>query len=173
METKSKFRNNLQEMFVVVASGGEHDDAWQSNCVATFDEQLANEYIADRQRQDALFNERNAKLDDYEEQYVQENPRPAIPAVPQAPRWPAGMGKHQITAEMRAERDRINAERSAIFAAHGERQGVWHEGWEIAKHAFLVSLGVAPEDMGEFEYSWLKQRDTSYHIEKIPVIIPN
>lgn len=159
---------NPSELFVVVAYGGEFDDAWESNCIGTFDEQKAKDYIVEEQKDDAQHNEWVKKSNDFECQYREENPFPRWFHPKKLPHW-QGVKKHQITPEMQAAKDAIIAENEADRLEIERLHREWYDQYREALSAFLTTLGV-PDDQFEIYFGYVRARERSFRIEKLKLI---
>ena len=63
-----------------MGSGGQYDDAWTSNLIATFDKTVAEKYIADEPIRKNLWKKHGNKfhemINDWNELYQKKNPTP-------------------------------------------------------------------------------------------------
>jgi hypothetical protein len=67
-------------IYIVVASGGQYDDSWESNLVTTFDKKVAEKYIADEPARQELWEKHGTKfhemMEGWNESYQKKNPAP-------------------------------------------------------------------------------------------------
>ena len=67
-------------IYIVVGSGGQYDDAWTHNLVATLDKAVAEKYIADEPLRKELWKKHGNKfhemMDGWNESYQKKNPSP-------------------------------------------------------------------------------------------------
>lgn len=94
-------------ILIVVASSGENEEYSQWQICATFDREKAEARIEEDKARRARFRDLSAQVAAFERRWHEENPYPSHAALLDIPKWAPGLGEHEITPEMRAERDRI------------------------------------------------------------------
>lgn len=137
----------MNTIYIVVASGGEYESKWERNEAAFVNEVDAEQDIVKRKQADADLRAKMETLHAWSKVYEAENPMPIRQARPRMERkkWPAGLGKHEITPEMRAERaeaDRL--EQEAMRQALDDHK-TWTEKAVAALNEQRILLGIEPD----------------------------
>lgn len=89
-------------------------------------------------------------------------PLPARQPEKEIPRWPTGLGKHQITQEMRDERQAIYDYNARVHEENAAMYNKWQQEVVLpAIHAYLQFMEV-PEDKYEKYYSAVYTEKTFY-----------
>ena len=96
----------MKQMFVITASGGQYDDAWERAEFVTDDEDKGKEYCEKMNALAESVRSADVQLANWQEHYMKQNPRvgPTPYTVMDVPKWKGG---EKITQEMRDERKRI------------------------------------------------------------------
>lgn len=67
-------------IYIVVASGGQYEDSWERNLIATFDKTLAEKYIADEHVRKEIWKKHGTKFHEmvqgWSDSYEKKNPIP-------------------------------------------------------------------------------------------------
>ena len=158
----------IMEQEIFVAYGDEFDDAWEANCIGSFDEQKVKDYIVKEQEEDVLHNKRVEQIRDFRFQYEEQNPKPPWFFPKKLPHW-QGVKKHQITPEMNAARQEIVDENTNRKAEINRMTDEWMKAFIVALKEFMKTINI-PENQFEFYCGWSVERRQSYRIEKMKLI---
>lgn len=137
----------MNTIYIVVASGGAYEDKWERNEAAFVNEADAELDIEKRKQADADLRSKMETLHAWSKVYEAENPMPVRQARSRMERkkWPAGLGKHEITPEMRAERAQADQlEHEAMRLALDDHK-TWTEKAVAALNEQRVLLGIEPD----------------------------
>ena len=101
----------MNQLYAISASGGSYDDAWESVKFVTDDHEKAQVYCSKMNDFAVELRLKKTEINAWNAQWRRDNTAPVciLPADKEAPRWDS---KTKVTAEMRAERVRINSENS-------------------------------------------------------------
>jgi hypothetical protein len=157
-----------QTIFLVTASWGEFEDRGHCNKGVAFEredaEKMVNQLYAKQQKcNDAikLIKAQREKIDAELGPVEYEN-------TPDYPRWPAGIGKAQITQAMMDERTKIKLLTQQINARNKARQGARFEVQMAAQKKLALSLGYH-ETHKLCTDGYLYKKEVHYGIEEVPV----
>jgi len=167
---------------VVVAFGGRYDEAWESNQIACFDEEVAKAYIVDKEEKAAAFlvkyKKYEALLDAERDAYVLANPQPDVLKGPEyealeVPKFISVAGVRQvITDEERAAKAGILLENARRHEAACQPIVEWQAAYKT--HFDEFTARVAAEcgiTLKEIEVYERRYGDVvHYRIESIPVM---
>jgi len=161
----------MSTLYLVIASGGEFDDAWKQNEVGSFDQQKAKDYARDatNDRQ-----KRNEDLDSFDEVsskwYEEKGPIPYGTRLP-IPKWGAGhgVGEKDITPEMRAERSAIQAKNDAMDKEYHAICIKQQAELQQMREEFFVARGYDKDD-NIIVASYMESHDVRFSIEELEVI---
>jgi len=167
---------------VVVAFGGSHDEAWESNQMACFDEEVAKEWIAQKEAEQeqlfAAYAVYEAALNAERERYVLEFPRPARLEGPEyesleVPKWIGVPGKPQvITDEMREERNAILLENARRHEASCKPIVEYDAAFDKHFEAFNVknakAAGISLSNVKKYSRRYGER--FNYRIETVPLL---
>jgi hypothetical protein len=161
-------------MYVVVSYGGEWDEKWENNEVCSHDEAKLNAWIAEQQKKRAEHQAFLISLHNFYYEFSANNPRrPLLMERKERKPWPSGLGKEQITPEMRAEREAIEAHNHAVFDEAKAIENEWREDtWFPALREWLKAQGKAVPETIDFSWSMGKNYfdDVNYRIEELKEI---
>lgn len=164
--------------FILVASGGSYEDAWQSN-IAVSKDQLAIEQLKLKKENEREFIESvSEKLGEFIKQWEAENPFDAnsLEKTVDVPKWPSGIDQRLITKEMRIERDTIRNFNTQVCFRNSERTVAHNKLRMAAEYAFCESqLLFDVINKEEFHESFISYRlhqhiDMRYEIEEVEEI---
>lgn len=164
--------------FILVASGGSHDDAWHRNVVVSKNLAAIKEIKTKKENARDFIAGCRTQLDNFIREWEKNNPfdNSILEKIVDVPKWPAGVNHRLITKEMRIERDTIRSfnlksierNREAILAHTKLR-------W-IAERDFCENLGlfeVLDKNVfveGFISYRMYQEIDVYYEIEEIEEI---
>lgn len=155
-----------QQLFIVFHEGGRWSDetfsypvkAWSTRDAAEKHvEELTEKLEHKRRIAEGMREVRNAM--------IKANPAPNMPkgSLPK-PKWPAGLGAHQITQEMRDERARVDAHNDKIQAEYSAAYQEWSEHViGKAKREYLRSQGI-PDSTPSVVYDSVPDENQRYVI---------
>lgn len=152
---------------VVVEDGGGYDDRWTCNRFAYLKLEDAEKCLAEQVAYIAKHKLDLVKLHEFFVQYVAEYKQPIPNSRAEIPRWPSGMGKKDITQEMRDERKRleeINRDANAEFAERNQRY--WKAMYD-AQCKFAMDNGI---DIQQSIIMSPYFEETSWSIEQLQVL---
>lgn len=166
----------MTTLYIVVESGGEYESYWEHSVAAFITKEAAEEDIAKRVAEDTRLRELAGIVIEWADAYEAQNPRP----IPDRERmmarhaWPAGLGKGQITDEMRAERKRIEGEARKATKEFNDAHMAWLEKALVALNMKHKELGLEP---AAFYNPRAIKEDTGFDIDEVPLIgatvVPN
>jgi hypothetical protein len=153
-----------QTVYVLEKSGHNGDHAWTSIDTISFDLEKLEALRATRYSDLAAKKARHELIEQLKSDYAQQNPSPSwnniseFGTIQKIPKWKAGLRKHEITQEMRDERDRITRENEEVSKAFFDAMS----SWEDTRDAEIKRKLEVPEDFdlesarcGYFEeYEW-------------------
>jgi hypothetical protein len=146
--------NRGMSMFIVVASGGEYDEAWSSVKVCSKDPAKLQAYITGKVNDRIASEGFQSRLSDLYQKTVDTYPkRERTLENYEKPRWSPGLGKHQITQAMIDEREAWQTHYNAVMA----------EITEIDEGKPVPEVLVYGETMGTKYFPTVR-----YEIEEIP-----
>ena len=138
----------MKQLYAIRASGGSYDDAWETTKFVTDDLPKAEAYC---EKMNALAGELRVKqkeINAWNAQWWRENPAPMC-VKPVEKEWPRWDSKTKVTAEMRAERKRIQdenveARRVAMipYVAHNQRAYEEWMAWQEANYSAEILQGL-------------------------------
>ena len=105
-------------MFIIIAGGGSYDDAWSRAEFITDDEDKGKAYCEKMNALAEKVRDAQMQIAKWQQHYLLNNPRPGFtkPELLDVPKWKSS---DKVTAEMRAERKRLEELNNAITqAAH-------------------------------------------------------
>jgi len=136
----------MAKVYIVTASDGDYEDAWTENLVASTDHDKAQAYVDDLLAKQKEWNIAVEQVKVAEREYLAKLRSPEyenlIPLTP----WPSGLGKHQITQEMKNERLKAELLNKQISDRNGERAVRYLAEYEEQKREILVALGYTDSD---------------------------
>jgi hypothetical protein len=116
--------SEMKQLYVIVASGGSYDDAWE-NAEFVTDDLAKGQACVDKWDafRDTVINARK-KSNEFRTQWLKDNPRPICPTpvLVDVPRWDS---KVKVTKEMRDERKRLEALNSAAATVAAQPYLKW------------------------------------------------
>lgn len=158
-------------VYTVVGRGGDLGERWTHlYCVCKTVEGAAK-WIVEKKARAALKADRYAKLQLFRTFYKECRPSPKYPAMAEYPRWPSGSGAHNITAEMRDERNTINASNAALRQSYDAELFVYETLQREAEVQYCVEqYGMTQEEAKKFltsvqYYSAIYEPEIEYSIE--------
>jgi hypothetical protein len=164
--------NRGMSMFIVVASGGEYDEAWSRVKVCSKDPAKLQAYITGKVNDRIASEEFQSRLSDLYQKTVDTYPkRERTLENYEKPRWSPGLGKHQITQTMIDEREAWQTHYNAVMAEITEIENEWRDNvWYPIYRQFLIDEGKpVPEVLVYGETMGTKYFPTvRYEIEEIP-----
>lgn len=101
----------MNQLYAIRASGGSYDDAWETTKYVTDDLPKAEAYCAGMNELAIVLRKKKKEINEWNAQWRKDNPPPVCPhpVDKEIPKWDS---KTKVTAEMRAERKRLNEENS-------------------------------------------------------------
>lgn len=158
-------------LYAVHEFGGRWDDAYDNIVHLHSTHELATAHIerveSNRIRQNDLYDMQEAFLNRWDEQHPIPN-APYEAEMPRAP-WPAGLGEHQITAEMRAQRQAAEDHNQGVWRRRNEFNAIHTNRREEIRLEFLRSLGLEGNELASMDAwrrpSWLKE--SKYTIDEM------
>lgn len=157
-------------LYVVVRQSGEHYERHYYYQVASFDKERLEAFIVERKSKDNLRCKQHAALKAFRDAWVEQNPSPKYPTYLARPRWKSGLRKEEITPEMKAERDRVDAENLKISEAYDVVASAHFAKQSVAEQEFIRSaLGITDSALIEEiqDYRWIADDEYSYSIEEL------
>lgn len=160
----------MSELFIVIAYGGEWEDAWTDNRVVTYDEDKALAYI---EKETLRIEKRNADVELWEEAYSKFYD--TLEKIPYGKRmqksaWPPGLGEKDITPEMREERERVNAHNENLDEIYHKAHREQNLKTKAFTKKFFVDLGYDENDDFIDGYCDPRKREVKFKIEKVELI---
>lgn len=167
-----------QPLLIVYVYGGcyQDEDEFEHPLVATYEPDKAERYIRRRKALDKLHDRRHAALDLFDKKYRAENPYPSWdeyrPQMLVRAKWPSGLRQQDITPEMRAEREQIDAHNKRVSDEHTALVKAWDEKFEAARRHFLTVAKVPVKKQDHFlGYCHTKRAEEyKYKIKELKVI---
>ena len=101
----------MNQLYTISASGGSYDDAWETVKFVTDDLDKAEAYCTKMNDLAVELRVKQTEINAWNVQWRKDNTAPVcvVPPEKAVPKWDS---KTKVTAEMRAERTRINSENS-------------------------------------------------------------
>jgi hypothetical protein len=96
------------KIYVVVHSGGSYEDAWSNNVAASTDRVKAEAFMAKEIAEQERHNESLKRIMEVEGEIVRDLGVAKYEHTLPYPKWKAGLGKEDITQEMRNDRLRVD-----------------------------------------------------------------
>jgi len=157
-------------MFIVVSSGGSHDEAWESTEVCSSDKDKLELYIADRKAAIAKERDFQSRLHELYVDFATKNPKRAGTIVRyDKPKWASGIGQHQITQAMKDERAAWQANYDAYMAELNSIEQDWiHNLWKPVYFKFLTDEGRPLPEVFSMETGRTYFEDVYFEINEIP-----
>lgn len=161
-------------MLVVVAYGGEWEEKWESNKVCSNDEAKLEAWITQQKMERAAEQAFLISLQNFYGEFSANNPRrPLLMTRKERKAWAPGLSQAQITPEMRAEREAVEAHNNAMYDEAKAIENEWREEqWFPALRVWLAQQGhIVPETIG-FNWSLGKSyfEEVNYRIETLEEI---
>lgn len=153
-------------VFVVIMSGGEYEDKWQVNLLATPVEATALAFIVEKKAEDVLFNKLLGQVRHFQHEWREAHPVTVSYVCENWPRWPAGTKEQEITKEMRDERNAIKARNAASLQRHNDAAEINNAQLDEAITAFMQSINV-PKEWMEKMAGYCHKRECSYSIDTV------
>jgi hypothetical protein len=155
-------------IYLVVAFGGEWDDAWQRNKWSTLDKEKAAQYIIALEANQARHNVTVDKITEFSDAYVNRvGPCPAVGCQQSYPRWAPGISASAITEAMRSEREDIKASNAHIAKQNDALLNEYEAVLEKEIVEFLFALGYTDRDSIMQPYK-RRTKDANFRIEEVP-----
>ena len=155
-------------IYLVVESGGEFSDKWSTNRFAFTEKADAEKCVAFQI--EAAIKTRNGlvKLFEFFKQYSLDYPKPVATSrhIETMPKWPSGLGKGEITKEMRAERVRVKQLNDEILEDYQERMLRYWNAFFIAQREYADREGIAPPENCPVTYYSTDDDENSWDIEE-------
>lgn len=155
---------------VVIAYGGEYEDAWESNRVSSFDLDKLKSYI-----KDALADqkERNYHVKLYHDAYskfTNSLPSVAYTRPLDIPRWAAGLSEDDITFGMRDERHTLREANQKIELINRVAWREYYDKINAFSVDFFKSLGYDDSDVFITSNYNREEDNTKFKIETVEVL---
>ena len=163
----------MTTIYIVKASGlsgGSYDDSWENNLIASLDRARAEEHIKNLEAE-------NARIKDAVEKCIAlqrvmdtaYGPLKREPLIP-TPKWKAGLGKEQITQEMKNELLNVQLQNEQISKRnHAVSEEYWDK-IKARKNEFLLTLGFEPDHELLQCQTVYRSEEVYYEIEEIELI---
>lgn len=161
----------MKEIFMVRCRGGEYEDAYDNVIHAWSNKQDAEAHSArltaemEREREVATIVREAIKA----ARAADPEPKLKTHLLLPVKCWPAGMRTQDITAEMRAEREQINAHNDALYEAHSVLNGEWYSRVVEATTAKVLAAHGIPADARFTEWFYGKEEGTEYYVDTVGI----
>jgi hypothetical protein len=136
----------MQNIFIVVAYGGQYENAWGSISAAFTDRSSAEAYILYKEDLAQRIYQKEVLLAAFYEKYEAENPRPPRAVQHVLPRWRSGMSEKDITPEMRTERTRLFDLNSKLAEEASIAYEIYEETLLAAQQQYAEAGGIDSPD---------------------------
>jgi len=158
----------MTDIYVIVASGGQYDDAWQSNigyCTSMEQAEVLKDRLVCENKRDV---ELHRKIQKLKGEIFKLGPIVYEKPI-DLPKWKNGLGIDQITDAMKNERSSIMI-KNQIIAAHNEEKCTAYNNMVDDKIIEMLVAENVPNDRHQtyLGYNWLG--DASYSIEPLGLI---
>jgi hypothetical protein len=162
-------------MFILVSHGGEYDEAWECNLAASRDKSKLEARIVELTAENQARVAWKDKLRVFFTEFVNANPKRESTVVRYAKKaWPSGIGQHQITPEMRAEREAWENNESAFIQEMSTINQEWlNQQWYPAYQNFQRENNREVTPIEKMNYSvstgggFDQRDDAEYRIEEV------
>lgn len=156
-------------IYLVVAYGGEWDDAWTRNKWSTLDKEKASQYVIALEATQNLHNATVDKITEFCDAYVNRiGPCPAVGCQQSYPRWAPGISAAAITDDMRAVRECIKANNARIQEQNDALYNDYEDALEKEIVEFLLTLGYTESDSIMNAGGSRRTKDANFRIEEVP-----
>lgn len=152
------------QMYVITASGGSYDDAWERAEFVTDDETKGEEYVASQNKLSEEVKAANEQIEKNMQHWRKVNPcPPQLPYEELAVPSFEGIKQKDITPAMRTERDTIRAHNNKMLTISIKPSNDWYTTQYNVKLAYIAAT-FRPEVVNGIEHGY---HDTGWTIEPI------
>ena len=164
--------------FILVASGGSYEDAWQSNVAVSRDKIAIEELKIKKENEREFIAACSEKLDAFIKEWEMKNPFDPniLEKTVAVPKWPSGIDQRMITKEMRIERDTVRNFNNQVCFRNSERITRHNKLRMVAELEFCEALELFDVvDRESFHESFISYRlhqhiNVRYEIEEVEEI---
>lgn len=160
----------MSTIYLLCCSGGSYEDKWERVVCAYTDKAKAELALVMRNQYDVYLRELYKRLQKHMATFVSTIPPVAQPPYLTRKAWREGLGKHQITPDMLAERTRIEQHNKKLSDAFSDyRTAIYHE-QEAEKVRYLITVEGISEKIAA-ETNWYPpSEDTTNYLDETDLI---
>lgn len=138
--------NNMNNIFIAVTYGGEWEDKWSQDLIASFDEQKIKDYIEQRKKQDELDKANSLLLERFEEEYREKNPGPA--------------NKHEYISFPKLAKDIVLANKVELYRQEqSQKRKVIHKQNELLSQLHKQAMSIWLSNLAEFKKTFSSSKE--------------